>query len=131
MNRYKTPIPIKEIVHVSHSCFPSQTYIGHGRSSEVYVLNLGVKSSKQFDYQLLLDLKNIQDIDKLIKIVSISSNRIKTGQIVLGTTHGLYMIQFEGQNSKFEFHHTFVCKLSISQSKDFVDDTGQCKKLAG
>lgn len=43
-NRFKPPIPIKEVIHISHSCFPSSTYIGHTKSSELYALYLTGKA---------------------------------------------------------------------------------------
>ncbi|CAD8103442.1 unnamed protein product [Paramecium primaurelia] len=129
INRFKPPIPIKELVHISHSNFPSQTYIGHTRSSEIYALYLIGKQQKKFDYVILLDLKNVVDVDKQIKINTITTNRLKSNLLCVATTHGLFLLQASELLQKYCFHHTFVCSLTLNQSKTFVDDTGLLKKL--
>ena len=43
VNRYKNIIPVKELSYINHATLPSSSYIGHGRSSEIYYLNLSSK----------------------------------------------------------------------------------------
>jgi len=43
LNRYKPAIPIEELVYISHMGYPSCTYAGHGKTSELYLLYLGSK----------------------------------------------------------------------------------------
>lgn len=41
---------------------------------------------------MLIDLKNVADVDKTAKINNISTNRLKSNLICVATTHGLYLL---------------------------------------
>ena len=100
------------------------------------MLNLSDKQSDSLGHSktvleptLLLDFKLLSDVDKGLKIMSLMSNRVINCYFIVGTTHGIYLLQLTGAIEKFEFNNNFICPLTFQQAKEFVDDSGKIRKM--
>ena len=93
--------------------------MAHTRGSEIFLLSLsqseGLGQEKAlFDPTLLIDLKAGSDMEKTIKILAIQSNRVRSGYLIVGTTHGIYLISLPmGPIGRLEFNNNFVCPLTF------------------
>lgn len=47
------------------------------------------------EYNTLIDLKNYSEIDRTIKIFSIANHCLKPHLLIIGTSHGFYIISYE------------------------------------
>lgn len=133
-------IALKELGYINHSSLPKSSYLGHARGPEVYVVSLNmkeeqgmgqsVKKTSYYEPQVVVDLRNVQDMDKTIRILSLGTNRVKSGEFVLGTTHGVYLMAYGWREvTQVHFHEELQCALSFQQAKEFVDDYGNIKRV--
>jgi hypothetical protein len=103
--------------------------LAHGKSSEIYLIDIEQdqkvpltpeekgKHQKIITRQLL-DLKNVPDMDKNILIYTTKVHELKPHLVMLGTSHGFYMLkinQFSSPNVCFS--QSFTSFLSVSQVK--------------
>ncbi|KAL4511824.1 hypothetical protein ABPG72_012669 [Tetrahymena utriculariae] len=127
---------VKEAMFFNHPCYGGNTLIFHSNKMELGLFQITKQSSgsdcksDRIVTNLLYDLKNNQELDKNLKIMTMQIHALKPNRIFLGTNMGLYIINL----NKYKlppicFNHFFSTNHTVSQMKDFLIDDGVLKKM--